>query len=125
MSGKVLLVEDEPNITEAIRFLLSREGWKVHTHVNGATAINEIERIKPDILVLDMMLPGRSGIDILRDLRDNSEMRNVPVLMLSARGQNRDRELAEAVGVDRFIAKPFSNKEILEAVQELAEQRYS
>ena len=122
MRRKVLLIEDEPNITEAIRFLLSRNGWTVHTHVNGATAIQEIERIKPDILVLDMMLPGRSGIDILRDLRNNSRMQNIPVLMLSARGQNRDRELAEAVGVDRFIAKPFANTEIIEAVRELAKR---
>ncbi len=119
MSRKVLLIEDEPNIIEAIRFLLSRDGWSVHTHANGADAVAEVARIAPDLLVLDMMLPGRSGMDILRDLRADPTTEGLPVLMLTARGQSRDREMAEKAGVSRFMTKPFSNTEMLSAVREL------
>src|SRR6056297_597106 len=108
-SRKVLLIEDEPNIIEAIRFLLSRDGWQVDTHSNGLDAVQAVFSAAPDILILDMMLPGRSGMDILRDLRDTDSTRDLPVLMLTARGQNRDRDMAEQAGVSRFMTKPFSN----------------
>ena len=119
MSRKVLLIEDEPNIIEAIRFLLSRDGWNVHTHANGSDAVEEVARVTPDLLVLDMMLPGRSGMDILRDLRADTATADLPVLMLTARGQTRDRDMAEKAGVSRFMTKPFSNSEVLNAVREL------
>ena len=119
MSRKVLLIEDEPNIIEAIRFLLSRDGWNVHTHANGLDAVEEVARVTPDLLVLDMMLPGRSGMDILRDLRADTATADLPVLMLTARGQTRDRDMAEKAGVSRFMTKPFSNSEVLSAVREL------
>ena len=73
----------------------------------------------PDLLVLDMMLPGRSGMDILRDLRADAATADLPVLMLTARGQTRDRDMAEKAGVSRFMTKPFSNAEVLSAVREL------
>ena len=116
MSKRILLVEDEPNITEAIRFILSRDGWHVATHSDGTSAIDAIRRHAPDVLVLDVMLPGRSGFDILRDLRAEAATRELPVLMLTAKGQGRDREQAERYGVTRFMTKPFSNAEVLEAV---------
>lgn len=119
MSRKVLLIEDEPNIIEAIRFLLSRDGWVVHTHANGTDAVDEVTRVSPDLVVLDMMLPGRSGMDILRDLRANPDTAKLPVLMLTARGQSRDRDMAEKAGVNRFMTKPFSNAEVLDAVRDL------
>jgi len=71
------------------------------------------------LLILDLMLPGRSGLDILRDLRALSEFENLPVLMLTARGQSRDRDMAERAGVSRFMTKPFSNVEVLTAVRDL------
>ncbi len=120
MSRTVLLIEDEPNITEAIRFLLTRDGWKVQTHANGADAIDMIRKIAPDLVILDVMLPGKSGMDIIKDLRDRADMKHLPVLMLTARGQSRDREMAEQAGVNRFMTKPFSNAEVLDAVRALA-----
>lgn len=122
MSRKVLLIEDEPNITEAIRFLLTREGWQVETHADGTDAVQVIVAAQPDLVILDVMLPGKSGMDILRDLRDLSDMRHLPVLMLTARGQSRDREMAEKAGVSRFMTKPFSNAEVLTAVRDLHAQ---
>ncbi|MEM9427002.1 MAG: response regulator [Pseudomonadota bacterium] len=117
---RVLLIEDEPNIIEAIRFILSRDGWRVDTHSDGSTALEAIQRRAPDLVILDVMLPNRSGYDILHDLRGAEETRETPVLMLTARGQKKDRELAEKLGASRFMTKPFSNGEILETVRELA-----
>ena len=122
MSRKVLLIEDEPNIAEAIRFLLSREGWQVQTHDEGTDAIQVIQAAKPDLVILDVMLPGKNGMDILRDLRELDGMQHLPVLMLTARGQSRDREMAENAGVSRFMTKPFSNAEVLTAVRDLHAQ---
>ena len=120
MDGTVLLIEDEPNIIEAIRFILSRDGWRVDVHSDGATALDALRRRRPDVVVLDVMLPGRSGYDVLSDMRDDPEFADLPVLMLTARGQQKDREIAERIGVSKFMTKPFSNGEVLDAVRELA-----
>lgn len=119
MRKQVLLIEDEPNIIEAISFILSREGWDVATHSDGADALEVIRRTVPDVVILDVMLPGRSGFDILHDMREAAETQGVPVLMLTARGQTKDREQAERYGASRFISKPFANTDVLTAVREL------
>lgn len=119
MGKRVLVIEDEPNIIEALSFILSRDGWTVHTHADGLNANERIRATPPDLVILDVMLPGKSGFDILRDLRADPDMRALPVLMLTARGQTRDRELAEKLGVSRFITKPFSNAEVIENVRAL------
>lgn len=119
MGKHVLLVEDEANIVEAMRFLLTREGWRVDSHSDGATALDAIRAARPDLVVLDYMLPGRSGMQILSDLRADAALSDLPVLMLTARGQSRDRAQAEAAGVNRFMTKPFSNTEVLDAVRAL------
>ncbi|MEM8731405.1 MAG: response regulator [Pseudomonadota bacterium] len=123
MSRHVLLIEDEPNIIEAIRFLLSRDGWRVDTHADGTDAVQVIQRVSPDLVILDMMLPGKSGMDILSDLRALAEFKTLPVLMLTARGQSRDRDMAERAGASRFMTKPFSNIEVLDAVRDLVAER--
>lgn len=121
MGKRVLLVEDEPNIIEAIRFILSRDGWRVETHADGASAVQAVLARPPDVLVLDVMLPGKSGFDILKELRATPETAALPVLMLTAKGQARDRELAERYGVNCFMTKPFANAEVLQCVNALIE----
>lgn len=121
MGKRVLLIEDEPNIIQAISFILSRDGWRVDTHADGATALDEIKRRDPDVVILDVMLPNRSGFDVLQDLRANPGTEALPVLMLTARGQKRDRELAERYGASQFMTKPFSNSEVLESLRALSE----
>ena len=79
MGKRVLLVEDEPNIIEAITFLLSREGWKVETHTDGATAVERVNDLRPDLLMLDHMLPGKSGLDILIELRSGEQFAALPI----------------------------------------------
>ena len=120
MGGRVLLIEDEINIFEAISFILSRDGWEVRGHGNGATALEEIARSRPDVLVLDVMLPGRSGLDILRDLRGAAETADLPVLMLTAKGQSKDRDLALALGANAYLTKPFSNSEMVATLRDVA-----
>ena len=119
MSKHVVLVEDEVNIAEAIRFLLGRDGWRVETLANGSTAVDVIRNSAPDLVMLDVMLPGKTGFEILQELRADPTLVDLPVLMLTARGQSRDREMAEKAGVSRFMTKPFSNTEMLDAVREL------
>ena len=119
MGGRVLLIEDEPNIIEAIRFILSRDGWRVDTHADGSSAVEAVRSRSPDLIILDVMLPNRSGYDILNDLRSDEATRDLPVLMLTARGQKKDRELAERLGASRFMTKPFSNGDVLAAVRDL------
>lgn len=119
MGNHVLLIEDEPHISEAIRFILARDGWQVSSHGNGADALAAIRAAAPDVLILDVMLPGRSGYDILADLRADPLLAGLPVLVLSARGQQDARAAAERAGASRFMAKPFANAEVLAALREL------
>lgn len=119
MGKHVLLIEDEPNIVEAIRFILARDGWKVDTHADGNSAVAAVHSAAPDVVILDVMLPNKSGFDILKELRSQEETKKLPVLMLTARGQTKDRELAESFGVSHFMTKPFSNSEVLKIMREL------
>lgn len=119
MAKRVLLIEDEPNIIEAISFILTRDGWTVHTHSDGETAAERVRQLPPDMIILDVMLPGRSGFDILRDLRGDPQTQAIPVMMLTARGQAKDRDMAMRLGASHFMTKPFSNAEVLEHVRSL------
>jgi DNA-binding response OmpR family regulator len=120
MGRHVLVIDDEPNIIEAIRFILARDGWDVSTLGDGAEAEAAIRRTVPDVVILDVMLPGRSGYEILAALRADDGTRDLPVLMLTAKGQGRDRAEAQRIGASRFLSKPFSNTDILAAVRDLA-----
>jgi DNA-binding response OmpR family regulator len=120
MGNHVLVIEDEPNIVEAIRFILMRDGWDVSTLSDGGQAEDTIRARRPDVVILDVMLPGRSGFEILAALRADAETQTLPVLMLTAKGQGRDRAEAERMGASQFMAKPFSNAEILASVRALA-----
>ena len=119
MAGRVLLIEDEANIAEAIRFLLSRDGCEVQVQADGHAALAAVAAFRPDVVVLDLMLPGMSGLEILTALRADPATRALPVLMLTAKGQGRDREAAERAGVSAFMTKPFANADIRAAVRDL------
>jgi DNA-binding response OmpR family regulator len=116
---RVLLIEDEPNISEAIRFILSRDGCEVTVLADGQGAVARACDDPPDLVILDLMLPGMSGLEILAALRAQPATAQVPVMMLTAKGQGRDREAAERAGVSHFMTKPFSNDEIRAAVRRL------
>lgn len=116
---RVLVVEDEPNIAEAIRFILRRDGWTVETQDNGLAAQARIQAAPPDLVILDVMLPGQSGLDVFQALRRAPATARLPVILLSARGHAVARELAADRGVSMFMSKPFANAELLAAVRQL------
>ena len=120
MAKRVLLAEDEANIAESITFLLERAGFEVTVENDGRKALDSVMAHAPDVLVLDVMLPGLDGYEILRTLRADRRGESLPVLMLTAKGQREDREMALKCGADLFMTKPFSNAEIVSAVRKLA-----
>lgn len=115
----VLVLEDEPNITEAIRFILRRDGWEVLGHDEGHDALALIEAHDPALVILDVMLPGQSGLDILRAIRARPALEGLPVIVLTAKGHAADRDRAMRSGASLYMAKPFSNAELLAAVRQL------
>jgi DNA-binding response OmpR family regulator len=122
VTGKrVFVIEDERNISEAIRFILTRDGWQVEVTGDGANALASLRAAPPDMVILDLMLPGMSGFDILRAMRADPATQAVPVLMLTAKGQTADRDEAERLGVSRFMTKPFANADVVAAVRAMTE----
>jgi DNA-binding response OmpR family regulator len=119
MTAHVLLIEDEPNISEAIRFILSRDGCTVTTLNDGSGLAETLSKDLPDLVILDLMLPGISGMELLVRLRADPATQDLPVMMLTAKGQGRDREAAERAGADLFMTKPFSNDDFRAAVRQL------
>jgi DNA-binding response OmpR family regulator len=121
MAKRVLLAEDEPNIVESLIFLLERAGFDVVSEMNGQAALDAVLADPPDVMILDVMLPGLDGFEILRRLRADARGQALPVLMLTAKGQREDREAALDSGANLFITKPFSNSEVIAAVTRLAD----
>ena len=119
MAKRVLLAEDEPNIAESLTFLLDRAGFEVTVETDGRGALTSALDAPPDVLILDVMLPEVDGYEVLRQLRADRRAQGLPIVMLTAKGQAKDRERAEALGVNRFMTKPFSNQALLETVRAL------
>ncbi|MGV3573556.1 MAG: response regulator transcription factor [Devosia sp.] len=119
MAIDILIAEDEPSILESLDFILRRAGWSIGSVTDGDAVIEGVRRLKPRMLVLDVMLPKRSGFDILKHLRADAETENLPVLILTAKGQQQDRRIAEELGANGFVTKPYSNAEVVGAVRSL------
>ena len=115
----VLIAEDEPSILESLDFILRRAGWNIESVTDGEAVLERVRRNRPRVLVLDVMLPKRSGFDVLKQLRSDEETRDLPVLILTAKGQQQDRRIAEELGADGFVTKPYSNAEVVGAVRQL------
>jgi len=115
----VLIAEDEPSILESLDFILRRAGWIIESVTDGEAVLERVRRAPPRVLVLDVMLPKRSGFDVLKQLRSEAETRDLPVLILTAKGQQQDRRIAEELGADGFVTKPYSNAEVVGAVRQL------
>ena len=119
MAVDVLIAEDEPSILESLDFILRRAGWSIESVTDGEAVLERVRRNRPRVLVLDVMLPKRSGFDVLKQLRSDEETRDLPVLILTAKGQQQDRRIAEELGADGFVTKPYSNAEVVGAVRQL------
>jgi len=115
----ILIAEDEPSILESLDFILRRAGWSISAVTDGDAALVAVRRLKPRVLVLDVMLPKRSGFDVLKQLRANPDTSTLPVLILTAKGQQQDRRIAEELGADGFVTKPYANADVVNAVRQL------
>lgn len=113
MGSRILVVEDEIDLAELVAFHLRESGHVVIVSGTGATALAEVKRQKPDLVVLDVMLPDISGIEVCRRLRRDDDTRRLPVIMLTAKGEEVDRVVGFEVGADDYVVKPFSPRELL------------
>ncbi|NLJ69988.1 MAG: response regulator transcription factor [Clostridiaceae bacterium] len=107
---KILIVDDDPHINELVKLYFDADGFDTYTCLDGETALEKLEEIKPDLLILDLMLPGQSGFDILRVLRKTSD---IPVIMLTARSDTLDQVVGLELGADDYVTKPFEPKELI------------
>ncbi|PAB58159.1 DNA-binding response regulator [Anaeromicrobium sediminis] len=106
----IFVVDDEKNIRELISMYLKKEGYKVTIFSNGENVISEMNRLKPDLIVLDIMMEGIDGLDLCKEIRKNSE---IPIIFVSARGEEFDRILGLELGADDYLSKPFSPRELV------------
>jgi len=119
MAATILICDDEEVLRELVRASLAERPLHVLEASTGDEALELARSRRPDLIVIDMMMPGRSGLDVIREARTDPGLAETPVILLTARAQAADRDAADAVGVDRFVAKPFSPQTLLEAVDEL------
>ncbi|KGK42700.1 chemotaxis protein CheY [Nitrincola sp. A-D6] len=119
---KVLVVDDEPNILLSLEFLMEQAGFTVSTAEDGETALERISQIEPDLVLLDISLPGISGFDVLEQLRKDSRFTQLPVIMLTAHGREVEREKGMALGADDYITKPFSTQSLVQKVRTLLQE---
>ena len=120
MGLRVHLVEDEPNIVVTLTYLLERAGFDVSSTTDGQAALTVALADPPAVMILDVALPVLSGLEVLRRLRADPRGRNVPVIVLTAKGRQSDRESALSSGADLYVTKPFSNAELIAAVRRMA-----
>ena len=120
MATRVLIAEDEPNIVESLSFMLRRADYDVVSVVDGEAALAELRKHRPELMILDLMLPRLNGFEVLKAVKSDPALSSMPILILTAKGQAQDRRLAEEMGVDAFMTKPFSNREIMDEVGRLA-----
>jgi len=123
MGAKVLIAEDESHIAESLGFILEREGHRVETVPDGETVLLRLRGGLPDLLILDVMLPGLNGFEVLKAIKSDPRLNSLPVIVLTAKTQPRDREMAESIGAAIYLTKPYSNRDIVERVRHLTEAR--
>ncbi len=116
MSKKILVVDDDPELTELLRSYLGNQGFDVATACDGIAMRGQLETFQPDLLILDLMLPGEDGLTLCRDLRASSRL---PILMLTARGDDMDRIIGLEMGADDYLPKPFNPRELLARIKSI------
>ena len=118
MSKKqIIVVEDEPDILDVLNYNLQREGFEVRTCENGADSLELIFRVMPDLILLDLMLPGMEGLEVCRQLKSDNRSTHIPIIMVTAKGEESDIVLGLGLGADDYIVKPFSPKELIARVK--------
>ena len=109
----IYIVEDEPDIRETLAYNLSQEGFKVSEFSDAESCLDKIQKKKPDLLILDLMLPGMSGLDLCKQIRTDKSLQNLAIIMLTAKGEEVDRIIGFELGADDYVTKPFSVRELI------------
>ena len=113
MANTIYIVEDEPDLRDALVYNFKNEGFKVKSFANGESCLSKVNKKKPDLIILDIMLPGISGLDVCREIRSDMNMSNIAVIMLTAKGEEIDRIVGFELGADDYVTKPFSVRELI------------
>jgi len=119
MPRKILIADDEPNIVTSLEFLMRKCDYEVVVARDGDEALQLIERLRPDLVLLDVMMPRKNGFEVCRRIRENPALRPIRIVMLSARGRDVEIDKGLALGADAYVTKPFSTKELVAKVREL------
>jgi len=119
MTRRILIVDDEPNIATSLEFLMRGSDYDVQVARNGEEALLLAESFRPDVVLLDVMMPQRSGFDVCRKIRENPALRDMKIVMLTARGRDVEKDKGLNLGANAYVTKPFSTKELMNTVRGL------
>ena len=119
MSSRILIADDEPNIVISLEYLMKREGYEVLIARDGQEALDTILRERPQLVLLDVMMPNKTGFEVCQQVRATESVKDTPILMLTAKGRETDIAKGLGVGATAYLSKPFSTKEIAQKVREL------
>ncbi len=122
MSKTILIVDDEPNIVIPLQFLMEKNGYQTLVAQSGEEALEAVSKYSPDLVLLDIMLPGIDGFEVCEIVKLKPEWKHIKIIFLTAKGRDVDIAKGMVLGADEYIAKPFSNKQIVESVQKLLEE---
>ena len=117
MNGKIFIIEDEPSIIQLVQHNLEKEGFIVSSSQNGNEGLKELKKFEPNLLLLDWMLPDLSGIDICKNIRKDNSFKDLPIIMLTAKGEEEDKIKGLDSGVDDYLTKPFSFNELMARIK--------
>jgi len=121
MAQRVLIADDEPNILISLEFLLARAGYEVHTATDGEETLRAVKRIRPDLLLLDIMLPLKNGFEVCQTLRGEPDFAGMKIVMLTAKGRGTEVAKGLGLGADAYVTKPFGTRDLVETVRRLLE----
>lgn len=119
MTKKVLIADDEPNIVAALEFLMRQNGFEVRVVRNGDEALAAVSEFRPDLMLLDVMMPVKSGYEVVQRIRDDPDLRGVKIVMLTAKGRETEVSKGMAVGADAYVTKPFSTRDLVAQVKRM------
>lgn len=122
MTKRVLIADDEPNIVVSLEFLMERNGYQIRIASDGDQVLKAVEEQRPDLILLDVMLPGRSGFEVCQKIRENPAWQGIKIIMLTAKGRETEVAKGLALGADAYITKPFSTKDLLAQVKQILGQ---
>lgn len=121
--GRVVIVEDEPHIVLSLKFLLQREGYEAASAADGEEGLALVTRLRPDVVLLDIMMPKRNGYQVCQAIKSDPDLASIPIIMLSAKGQEVEILKGLELGAAAYVTKPFGNAEVLEAIRAVLEPR--